>query len=354
MRVLELWVDDFRALENVRLNPDTQVSLILGGNGAGKTSIIEAMYLAGRGSSFRHREIRPWIRDGQKAAKVFVRTQGRFGKRHRIGVLQERSKKVIKVDGEQMRRRSQLAKALPLQLITPNSHDLIERGPGVRRRFLDWGLFHVEHGFGETALRYQRALMQRNHALKRGDDSFSAWDELLAKHGEAIDRQRQALLPGLAANMEEELSALGLAGPVELNLALGWEEQRGLLACLAEARASDLAKRFTGYGAHRTALRIDVNGVPAERRLSRGEQKLLVYGLMFGLARLIAQGDGEQPVMLIDDLPAELDEKNRLLVLGRTVELGMQTIATATHLAPTWGNLPIRMFHVEHGRLRPD
>jgi len=97
-----------------------------------------------------------------------------------------------------------------------------------------------------------------------------------------------------------------------------------------------------------------VDGVPAERRLSRGQQKLLVYGLMFALARLIVRREGERPVILIDDLPAELDEINRLLVLRRTIELGMQAIVTATHLGPALPDLPIRAFHVEHGRLTAD
>jgi DNA replication and repair protein RecF len=354
MRVLEIQIDDFRSLKTMRLEPDERVSMILGRNGAGKTSIIEALYVAGRGASFRHREIRPWIRDGQKAAKIFVRTQGSSGILHRVGVLQQRSGKVIKVDGEKMRRRSQLVKALPLQLITPNSHDLIERGPGVRRRFLDWGLFHVERGFADHALRYRRALAQRNQALKRGDASFCAWDDVLAMNGEAIDRQRLALLPDLAKTVQEELRELAIGERIELALTVGWDQERGLLDSLILRRQKDRASRVTGCGAHRTVLDIHVNGVPAERRLSRGQQKLLVYALMFALARLIVRREGERPVILIDDLPAELDESNRLLVLRRTIELGMQAIVTATHLVPVLPDLPIRTFHVEHGRLTAD
>jgi len=311
------------------------------------------MYVAGRGQSFLHREVRPWIREGARRALVYVRTRGKDGYEHRIGLEQGRGGRLVRVDGKELRRRSVLAKAFPLQLITPNSHELIEKGPGHRRRFLDWGLFHVEHDFHEVSLAYRRALQQRNVALRSGDPSYPAWDAQLAAHGERLNRFRAARLPTLEGLVGAELRALGQAYDLSLRLRSGWAEASGpdLEEVLRTRRGEDRQRGYTTAGPHRATLDVLVDGTPAERRLSRGQQKLLVYALFLGLAAFVIGEGGEPPVLLIDDLPAELDERHRSLLLQRHADRGLQCWISAVDLEVDTASARNKVFHVEHGRV---
>jgi DNA replication and repair protein RecF len=314
--------------------------------------VLEALFVAGRGQSFRHREVRPWIREGEKRAFVFVRSTAADEVEHRIGFEQARGGRRVRVDGREMRRRSELARALPLQLITPNSHELVERGPGVRRRFLDWGLFHVEHQYHELAVGYRRVLEQRNAALKAGDRHFGIWDTQLAQFGEALTAHRSRYVPELEGLAQRELDALGQNYRLAIRLHPGWPgDSHGgnLVDALGRRATEDFRRGFTSVGAHRASVDLLVDGQPAERRLSRGQQKLLVYGLFLAMARLGEQKGGEAPVLLIDDLPAELDRQHRQLVVGRLGAHGLQVWITAVEWGEELQDFPTKMFHVEHG-----
>jgi DNA replication and repair protein RecF len=351
MWVATVKIRDFRIIDTTEFAPGVGVNLIAGPNGAGKTSVIEALYVAGRGQSFRHREIRPWIREGAKSALIVVETVGGDGRRHRIGLEQGRGGRQIRLDGKDLQRRSQQVQALPLQLITPSSHDLIEKGPGVRRRFLDWGLFHVEPKFHGHAVEYRRLLQQRNAALRSGDRSYPAWDPQLGRLGEAVEAARRAVLPAIEAATRNELANFGHDYRLELHLRSNWDGEVGLEQSLKRSATTDLKLGHTGSGPHRSQLDVLVDGVSAERRLSRGQQKVLVYALVFGLVNLARELSGEAPVILIDDLPAELDRDNRLRVMQRLLTLGIQAFVTGIEFDPAIESMALTRFHVEHGHL---
>jgi DNA replication and repair protein RecF len=351
MQVLAVTIRDFRIIDAMTLHPGTGVNLIVGPNGAGKTSVIEALYVAGRGQSFRHREIRPWIREGAKAALILVETVASDGRQHKIGLEQGRAGRRVRLDGRDLQRRSQQVQALPLQLITPASHELIEKGPGVRRRFLDWGLFHVEPGFHRRAIEYRRLLQQRNAALRGGDRSFSAWDPQLGQLGTEVEQARRAFLPRIEIAARRELEHFGQEYRLELRLRSNWREADDLGRALQAGAASDLKLGHTQSGPHRSQLDVLVDGVAAERRLSRGQQKVLVYALVFGLVDLARELSGEAPVILIDDLPAELDRVNRSRVMQRLVALDIQAFVTGIEFDPVVNAMNLSWFHVEQGRL---
>jgi DNA replication and repair protein RecF len=351
MQLVALRVRDFRVLGELELAGHPGVQLITGKNGAGKTSLIEAIYVAGRGESFRHREVRPWIRDGADRAQIFVRSVSGDGTSHWVGIEQTRNGREIRLDRETLKRRSDLARVLPLQLITPISHELIEKGPSGRRRFVDWGLFHVEPSFYRLALTYRRLLQQRNAALRGADPSYRAWDGQMAAAGESIERMRRDFLPRLGAYVCQELANFRQSSELTLRLRSNWDPERGLAQGLRDRRGDDEARGVSGVGPHRTSIDFLINGQPAERRLSRGQQKLLVYALFFGLSRLVKTETREPAIFLIDDLPAELDDENRTLVMQRLVELRVQAFVTGIAFEDHLFRMAAEVFHVEHGRL---
>lgn len=326
------------------------MNLLTGKNGVGKTSFIEALFVLGRGQSFRHREIRPWISEGKKNSRLFVESVDRTGD-HRIGLEQTRTVRRIRIDEKDVDRRSDLVRTLPLQIVTPNSHELIEKGPSVRRRFLDWGLFHVEHEFHQQSLVFKRLLNQRNTALKQQDHSFTAWDKPLSDAIDRLENSRLCFLPMLTERINNELNMLKQPYRIESNLRSNWNREEGANNAIIKNRDDDRKRGFTAVGPHRSHIEIFVDKVPAERRLSRGQQKALVYAMIIGLSQLIAEKSGEIPMILIDDLPAELDRSNRFAVIERLTNIGVQSFISGIEFDQEAIAHAGKVFHVEHGTL---
>lgn len=337
-------------LSSSEIFPNRGMNLLAGKNGVGKTSFIEALFVLGRGQSFRHREIRPWIREGEKTARLFAESVDQRGE-HRIGFEQSRSGRVIRIDGKDIDRRSDLVRALPLQLVTPSSHELIEKGPNVRRRFLDWGLFHVEHEFHRQSLVFKRLLSQRNAALKNHDHSFTAWDKSLSDAIDRVEILRLGFLPILTDRINDELRILKQPYLIETALRSNWDLKDGALPAITENRYGDQKRGFTRVGPHRSHIEIFVDKVPAERRLSRGQQKALVYAMIIGLSQIIAEKSSEIPMVLIDDLPAELDINNRIAVIDRLTKIGAQSFVSGIEFDQEAISRAGKVFHVEHGSL---
>src|SRR3984885_11767160 len=221
MTLGRLQVTDFRCLQSVQLELDPQFTLISGPNASGKTSLLEAMYVLGRGRSFRTRRLEHLIRHGVERFVVFgeVDTANR---RVPMGVKGSRAGIRAQIDGDKPSSLAELALRLPVQIIDPEVHRLIEEGPSRRRRYLDWGVFHVEQAFVGSWQRYQQALRQRNAALKSGDVGVvTAWDADLVRYGETISDARLRYveaLTGPAAEIGRNLLGMELG----LSYRPGW------------------------------------------------------------------------------------------------------------------------------------
>jgi len=348
-----LQVEQFRCLRGVELELDPHFNLFVGANASGKTSLLEALFFLGRGRSFRTRRLENLVRQGEKAFVIVGKTAG-AGLGATLGIRGSREGTEIRISGKTAQSAAELAEFFPPQVIDPEIHKLLEEGPGRRRRFLDWGVFHVEQAFLPTWQRYHKALRQRNAALKKElpDEAVSLWDMELSEAGEALDCQRRAYL----ARLNEPLARVGsrlLGLEASLVYHRGWPDEPGLGASLARDLERDRRYRATQHGPHRADIVVRVGGHAAKDRVSRGQQKLLAAGLT--LAQLELQ-EAERPgrsALLLDDPAAELDATS----LGRLLEcvraLPAQLIVTS--LSGTVAGLPGggRLFHVEHGAIRP-
>lgn len=285
------------------------------------------------------------------------------GSKRSIGVQRDRGgDALLRVAGEPSRSVAQLADELPLLLIDTDSFDLLVGEPANRRRFLDWGVFHVEHTGREHRQRFQRALAQRNHLLRRDNISpaeFEVWTRDLALHGEAVSSLRQRFL----ASLQSEFDVLAAelvpeVGTVKLAYRCGWDASQSYEDALHKSLSSDREQRFTQSGPQRADIRVSVGGYPAAETLSRGQQKLVVCALKLAQGRLLAQRQGEV-LYLIDDLPSELDQMRCERVCRALSAMRAQTLITCVDIhaiTRDWlgERTQVAVFHVEHGQVSPD
>jgi DNA replication and repair protein RecF len=346
-------VTDFRCLQSAALELDPRFTLISGPNASGKTSLLEAIYVLGRGRSFRTRRLEHLIRHDTEQFVVFgeIDTTDR-----RIPMGVEGSKAGIRaqISGEKAASLAELAVALPVQIIDPEIHHLIEEGPSRRRRFLDWGVFHVERTFVTYWQRYRQALKQRNAALKSGlpRAAVVAWDGDLLRYGELLTSARSRYV-ALLAEQAEIIGRNLLGMDLELSYRSGWARDQSFAESLQQSRNHDQASGVTQVGPHRAELSIRLNGAGVKDRISRGQQKLLAAALLMAQLKLFPEGALVQPSLLLDDPAAELDD-DRLTGLIREVSAhSVQLIVTTLHNEFSAFGTPGRRFRVDAGHVEP-
>ena len=351
MSLAELRVQNLRCIERAQIELHPGCTLIWGGNGAGKTSLLEAAFLLGRGRSFRTRLTEQLIRRSASRLTVFGRVEGRFP--HAIGMEFDRERGVqARVDGNPVASLAELTLAFPVQIIDPEIHKLIEEGGRRRRRWLDWAVFHVEPQFGEVWSRYARALRQRNAALRARPAEARPWEAELAEQGEQISAARRRVLEHLGPYWRSTLASVD-SPPATLTYVQGWPEAHSLRDALSAARGRDEMRQTTTVGPHRADLRITVDGRPARDVLSRGQQKLTAAALTLAQLRLLAAVGDILPTLLLDDPAAELDAAHQAGFVTEISRLRCQLVITALQPEIPGFTQPNRVFHVEPGGVRP-
>jgi DNA replication and repair protein RecF len=346
-----------RNLQDVRVVCHPEANVIYGANGSGKTSLLEAIYLLGRGRSFKHRDLRLVISEGATELVVSARVERSPPKSgYQLGVKRTVAGKFeARLDGAALQSSAQLVEALPLQMIDAHSFTLLEGGPLQRRQFLDWGVFHVEHGYSGLWKRFQKALKQRNQLLRHGrmdQDSLSAWTAELTPLSDEITGYRRDYLAELSRHALEAAEGFGGLGKVQLDYYQGWRDDCSLVEALEASRVRDIATGTTNVGAHKADIIIKVDGVPAAERLSRGQVKLLVYALKLAQAAHFREKTARGCVFLLDDLPAELDYQHRGQVVSCLNSLECQYFMTGVDrkdFESLVDGMAHQMFHMEHG-----
>jgi DNA replication and repair protein RecF len=348
MALASIQIDSLRCLELARLELAPHLTVIQGANGSGKTSLLEALFLVGRGRSFRTRYTERLIRRGADRLQLYAETAAPL---HRIGFRYDRrGTHEVRLDGRTPSTLAELPTAFFVEVIDPDIHRLVEGAPSERRRWLDWGVFHVEQAFLGNWTRYSRALRQRNAALKVGQDP-RPWDPELVQHGEAIGAQRLAWLESLRPHWQPAIERLvGL--PVELSYRPGWASTHSLAEALRDGLERDRSRGTTGDGPHRADVALKLGVAAARDVLSRGQQKLAASALVLSLLERLKADRRSLPTLLLDDPAAELDATRLDAFVGAVRGLECQIVLTS--LAPDarlFGD-PERVFHVEQGRVQ--
>lgn len=358
MQVTRLTASGLRRFENVSIEPAAGLNLITGDNGAGKTSLLEALHLMAYGRSFRGRVRDGLVRTGSEAVEVFVEwREGPDARHRRAGLRHTGQTWVGRLDGQSVAQLGELCAALAVVSFEPGSHALVTGGGEPRRRFVDWGLFHVEPDFLPLWRRYARALKQRNALLKSGagGQQLDAWDHELAEAGEPLTRHRRQYLEQLQLRLSAVAADLVPAlGASNLEFQPGWRSgELSLADALLLARDRDRNLGYTSVGPHRADWRIDYAGHPNREALSRGQAKLSALSALLAQAEDYAQRRGEWPIVALDDLSSELDRKHQQRVLQRLLGSGAQIFITGTEAPASLESLEVapKVFHVEQGKI---
>jgi DNA replication and repair protein RecF len=356
MLVSSLEVDNFRNLRQIRLGCSPGLNLIIGANASGKTSLLEALYFLGRGRSFRTLRVQDLICKGASAFRIFaVMLDTESRRRVPVGIQRSPEELSARIDGTPIRSLAELAIHTPILLLNSNSHRLLEGGPQQRRRFMDWGLFHSEPTFMETWKRYGTALRHRNAALRASaaDRTVDAWDEELVKAARALDCLRESFCQLLQEALVSLIALILEDKPLQVEYRRGWVEYRDkdLLTLLHDAREQDRRNGYTRWGPHRADFIVKLNGETASGYISQGQQKLLIIALMLAQAGLYRARNGSSCILLIDDLPAELDSCHRekvMACLARTdSQLFITAIESGSLVTEAWSG--VRVFKLKQG-----
>jgi DNA replication and repair protein RecF len=346
-------VTDFRCLQSAGLELDPKFTLISGANASGKTSLLEALYVLGRGRSFRTRRLEHLIRRGTERFVVFGEVDS-FDRKVALGVEGSAEGIRAKLGGSKVSSLAELAPLLPVQIIDPEIHRLIEEGPSRRRRFLDWGVFHVEPTFVADWQRYQQALKQRNAALKSGQSRAvtGAWDGDLVRYGELLSAARVRyveLLAEHAATITRNLLGMELS----IGYRPGWARDLALSEALQQSWSHDQDSGVTQVGPHRAELSIRLNDISVKDRISRGQQKLLAAALLMAQVKLFPQDSPVRPSLLLDDPAAELDNERLTGLIREVSSQSVQLIVTTLHPEFSEFGVPGLEYRIDNGSVRP-
>ncbi len=309
MVVKRLKLMNFRSHEGFRVDFEPQTTKLIGRNGCGKTSILEALYEALQGKSFRavDREI---LRRGAE----FYRVELEYEDGRKVAVVFDGEKKEFLVEDKKTRRLPKKNK-YPIVLFEPDDLNLVGSSPTSRRNYFDRVLGQLDEGYSVALNRYNKALKQRNELLKEEmtevNDMFS-WNVLLAKYGVELYEARARAIQEVNERITKTYQSIAEnADEVQLEYISEVQDETDFLEKLERNFERDRILGHTSFGVHRDNFEFQFNRVKADGSASRGEVRSLVIALKFIEAEMIIRELRQKPVVLLDDVFSELDEKRQ-------------------------------------------
>jgi len=332
----KLALSHFRNIDSLEISPHRSLNLVTGDNGAGKSTILEAIQCLSTGHSFRTRKSRELIKREQPAFTLMAEFHDPVQDReHRAGLSRQRDGTVeLRLDYEEVRSIADVTRLLPVKSLTPDSHKLIQEGPDERRQFIDWGLFHTELSYFSHWKQFRRSLLQRNQALRdfAPDEEVLSWNNLLAESAEAINGYRASYVEKLSDKVSKRMNLLEIPFPVKLGYRAGWSDEKPLAEWLVDNLEGHRRFKTTTEGPHRAELPIVSEKVPVKQHLSRGQQKVLVYLLHLAQLDILAESNNARAIMLCDDLTSELDDAHASRLIDQLVAMEGQIFVSGVDL----------------------
>lgn len=361
MLIQHLRVSNVRNITHASLELDPKLNFVIGRNGAGKSSLLEALSLLSSGKSFRTRKVQSVITENQNQLILFAKCLD-SDKPTTVGILRDAKGEFrAKINGQPCHRLSEVSHLLPVFVVAPGFYDEISNQRAARLRLLDWGLFHVEHQFYPCWKEFHQLLKQRNALLKQikirkqSSSQLDYWDNLLSERAEQVSQLRAEYVKQLdKAFTSSKEHFEDFHQDIQLIYFSGVSKKfKSLKEALAEQREVDVQRGVTQSGPHRADLKLIKSGQPVMEVASRGQQKVVVNRIMITLIEHFIKVSGKSCLIAIDDLASELDKINQNQLLQSLMGLeGAQIIVTGI----TQDSLPEaisgyngRMFHVEHG-----
>ena len=358
MVVDSLELKNFRNYENELFSFDSGTNILYGDNAQGKTNVLEALQVCATTRSQRGSHDTEMIGFGEEEAHLRLLFH-KQGMPHKIDLhLRKNGKKGAAVDGMPIRRAADLLGMVPVVSFFPEDLKIIKNSPKDRRRFMDSQLCQLDPIYVARLTEYNKIILQRNALLK--DARFAAaleptlhvWDEQMISCGSYLIRKRESFLQQLNQLVIDIHAALTEG---KEQIALLYEPSvpaEGFAPGLSRAREKDLKNRTSSIGPHRDDFQVTVNGIDIRHFGSQGQQRSAALSLKLAEILLVKESVKEMPILLLDDVLSELDNRRQKMLLQHIEHI--QTFLTCTGMdGLIEHNFPMnKIFHIVEGRIK--
>ncbi len=336
MKISELRLEDFRNYASERVVFDDGINIVNGRNAAGKTNLLEAIYLFAIGKSPLAVKDKELVRMGALRAHISADVFDMYRTRKMDVVIDSSGRKQIAVDSVPLLKVSELLGTFNVVFFSPDDLKMISEAPSDRRKFTDVSLSQQSKLYGQSLTRYNYVLAQRNKLLKTFKnkqstlDTLEVWDGELIKAGAEVLRLRNEFITRLIPLAREKHFYLS-GESEELTLSYDGITENYLdafTAALCAARDKDIELAYTTVGPHRDDIAIRVNDTDVRKYGSRGQQRTASLALKLAETEVFRKVSGEYPVLLLDDVMSELDDTRKSRLISAVD--GIQTFITDT------------------------
>lgn len=316
MIIKSIKLNNFRNHTNYSLECKPTTTLILGENGCGKTSVLEAIYILTQGKSFRATDPDIIKRDTDY---YFIELE--YDNGEKVTASFDKKTKTYKVEDKKTRRLSSKHK-YPVILFLPSDLNLITGAPSRHRDYFDRFFSILSPEYNTALNKYNKALLQRNKLLKDENINSSAlfpWNILLAKNGVILNNLRQKFIAEINQTLTETYRSIAENDDeVEIKYSTDFSNltENQYLNLLEKNYEKDCILTHTSFGVHRDDFEFIFNGSLADGSASRGETRSIILALKFIEAKIITKELGKKPIILLDDVFSELDNKRRKCLIN--------------------------------------
>ncbi len=343
MLITSLSLQNFRSYESCLFTPDPGINLIIGENAQGKTNLLEAVFYCCFGRSHRTAKDKEMIAYESDESRITLHSV-KTDTAHKLQIrLSKEEGRTIRADDLPLSRIGDLIGLLNCVLFAPEHLSIVKEGPAERRRFMDMELSQTYPAYFFVLQQYMRVLRQRNMLLKSIKDSpellqtLPIWNQQLASNGFKLMQYREAFCKHLS-NLAQENHRDISGGKETLNVSYtpdcDVQDENGLYEKIERAQSEDLRKYTTTCGPHRDEMALTLDRKEIRAFGSQGQQRTAALALKLSELDLIRRETNEWPILMLDDVMSELDEKRQQYLLERI--LPVQTLVTATQEGLSW------------------
>ena len=368
-----------RNIKELSFKPSMNFNIIYGVNGSGKTTILESIYFLLRARIFRNNKYKSFINCNNDCCTIFSKfsssntDNSNSSCSFNLGISRSKDnlQPLIHLNNSKVSSLSQISNLVILGLITPESFNLLDSGPGIRRKFLDWGVFHVEHQFIHYWKSYRKILNNRNNLLKIYKNKYKSldsvpknllnnlncWTPQLIDLNEKLNSLRSIQLNNIIENFRLFLGKFcdDLNNNISIEYYQGWTSNISFEEYLNTKLENDISSGYTRYGTHRSDILIKYKRMSANDILSRGQKKIIIICLILAQFYFLKKRNklNNHSLLLLDDMDSELDQNNLNILLTILKDLDCQILMTTTDKV-RYINIKenCELFHVEQGGIK--
>ncbi|WP_150465824.1 DNA replication/repair protein RecF [Francisella sp. SYW-2] len=331
MYIANLRLQNFRNIPFKSFDFKNSINFIVGKNGSGKTSILESIYFLSHSRSFRSSQLNRII--NHDCDEFIVYTQAYNQDEVIISLSRKKnSNNISKLNSEIQKNHSEITRVLPIQLINPESFNIINSGAQQRCKVLDWGAFYLDKTFLKIWQQTKFLVKQRNSALKQNYPKayINGIDKKLCEFADILDKKRHTYFSKLKPKIYEILSQFNPNLKLDIDYFRGWNSHKSLTQVLEESFESDNRYNVTNHGPHKADIVLTTNHKPIQDIFSRGQQKLLICAIKLAQGEIHNLENENKCIYLIDDITSELDNIHTQTLFNYLKKLKSQVFITTT------------------------